>query len=569
MKILYTLCFLSIGFSSLAQQQTDLLLQTSEVHNLLVNFEADLGSLERFYFVNNSPERRERMRTFYNDYVTKLNALPFDNMSVGGKVDFILFRRELESRLFLLAQEEKEVNQLPKLVAQGEPIYAAEKKRRRGEVMNWQDVAKQLNDCNKTITAAMDKLSSEPNYTKALAARAEGIVKGQQKALKSVFEFYDGYDPQFTWWITRPYQKLDTTLVRYADMLRKKVDPATLPRDDGSGIIGNPIGRDEMIRQLQFEMIPYSPEELIDIANKEFAWCDAELLKASKEMGFGNDWKAAQEKVKMSFVPEGHQPEAMFKLYQESVDFLKKHDLITISPIAEETWRMRMMSPQQQLVSPFFLGGEVLQISYPTDEMDHDDKLMSMRGNNPHFSRSTVHHELIAGHHLQGFMNDRYKAYRSFYTPFWIEGWALYQEFVLWDLGFPRGPEDKIGMLFWRMHRCARIIFSLNYHLGRWTPKQCVDFLVDRVGHERANAEGEVRRSFTGNYGPLYQLAYMIGGLQFYAMKKELVDSGKMTYKQYHDAVMHENAMPVEMVRAIITNQPLKKDFNSSWKFYK
>jgi hypothetical protein len=567
MKIFYSVGLCLIGISSFAQQN-DLLLQTSEVHNLLVNFEADLGSLERFYFVTNSPERRDRMRSFYNDYLSKLNALPFDNMSVGGKVDFILFRRNLQNRLYLLAQEEKEVNQLPKLISQGEPIYTAEKKRRRGEVMNWQDVAKQLNDCNKTITAAMGKLPSEPNYTKALASRAEGIVRGQQKALKSVFEFYDGYDPQFTWWVTKPYQKLDTTLMRYADMLRKKVDPATLPKDDGSGIIGNPIGREELIRQLQYEMIPYSPEDLVDIANKEFAWCDAELLKASKEMGFGNDWKAAQEKVKMSFVPEGHQPEAMYKLYQESVDFLKQHDLITIPPIAEETWRMRMMSPQQQLVSPFFLGGEVLQISYPTDEMDHDDKLMSMRGNNPHFSRSTVHHELIAGHHLQGFMNDRNKAYRSFYTPFWIEGWALYQEFILWDLGFPRGPEDRIGMLFWRMHRCARIIFSLNYHLGRWTPQQCIDFLVDRVGHERANAEGEVRRSFTGNYGPLYQLAYMIGGLQFYAMKKELVDSGKMTYKQYHDAVMHENAMPVEMVRAIIINQPPKKDFTSSWKFY-
>jgi len=285
-------------------------------------------------------------------------------------------------------------------------------------------------------------------------------------------------------------------------------------------------------------------------------------------MGFGDDWKKAQEKVKMSFVPEGHQPEAMLKLYNESVEFLKKHDLITIPPLAEETWRMKMMSPQQQLISPFFLGGEVLQISYPTDEMNHDDKLMSMRGNNPHFSRSTVHHELIAGHHMQGFMNDRHKEYRQFYTPFWIEGWALYQEFILWDLGFPRGPEDKIGMLFWRMHRCARIIFSLNYHLGRWTPQQCIDFLVDRVGHERANAEGEVRRSFTGNYGPLYQLAYMIGGLQFYAMKKELVDGGKMTYKQYHDAVMHENSMPVEMVRAIIMNQSLKRDFQSNWKFY-
>jgi hypothetical protein len=61
----------------------------------------------------------------------------------------------------------------------------------------------------------------------------------------------------------------------------------------------------------------------------------------------------------------------------------------------------------------------------------------------------------------------------------------------------------------------------------------------------------------------------MTGALQFYSLKKELLDSGKMTYRQYHDAVMQENAMPVEMVRAILTNQTLTKDFKSTWKFYK
>lgn len=123
-------------------------------------------------------------------------------------------------------------------------------------------------------------------------------------------------------------------------------------------------------------------------------------------------------------------------------------------------------------------------------------------------------------------------------------------------------------MLFWHMHRCARIIFSLNYHTGKWTPQHCIDFLVDRVGHERANAEGEVRRSFVGGYPLLYQLAYLTGGRQFYALKKELVDGGKMTYKQYHDAVMGLNAMPVKMVRAIITNQPISKEFSTRWRFY-
>ena len=54
---------------------------------------------------------------------------------------------------------------------------------------------------------------------------------------------------------------------------------------------------------------------------------DVELLKASREMGFGDNWRQAQEKVKQSFVPEGYQPEAMLKLYEESVDFLKKNDI--------------------------------------------------------------------------------------------------------------------------------------------------------------------------------------------------------------------------------------------------
>ncbi len=551
-----------------AQPSNPLLLQTSEVHNLMVNYDSDRGSLNRFYAIPNSPERRERFRAFCTDYLNRLSQLPFDNLSQGGKVDYLLFKRNLEEELYQVSVEEKEYNSIKKHVSLADPLYDLEKKRRRGEVLNSEEVAKSLNDMHKRVAEAIKKLPQEASFTPELAERAEQTVRGQRAALRSVYSFYYGYDPLFTWWVEKPYQLLDTALGTYALHLKKKIDPTKIPKDDGSGIIGNPIGREEIIRQLKYEMMPYTPEELIDIANKEFAWCDREMLKASNELGFGNDWKKALEKVKMSFVPPGKQPEAMVDLYNQSMDFIRKNDLITIPPLAEETWRTRMIPPQQQLVSPFFLGGELFQISYPTNTMNHDDKLMSMRGNNPHFSRATVHHELIAGHHLQQFMNNRHKAYRNFRTAFWTEGWALYWEMILWDMNFPRNAEDRIGMLFWRMHRCARIIFSLNYHMGKWTPQQCIDFLVDRVGHERANAEGEVRRSFTGRYGPLYQLAYMMGALQFYALKKELVDSGKMTYKQFHDAVMQENSMPVEMVRAILTNQSLKKDLVTNWRFY-
>lgn len=561
------LAFLFLSLNAIAQTAT-ISEQMTEVGPLVIQFHADEGSLLRFYTIANSPERRQRLTALYNDYATRLKSLQFENMSVGGKADYLLFQRSLQNSLFLSSEEGREYANVEKLVNYAEPIYALEKDRRRGKYIASASVAHSMNTIFNDVKERTRNIARTEDLTRADARRVTGIVKGHRDALKSVFEFYDGYDPEFSWWVTKPYHKLDTALMQYAEALKTRVNKLSLPKDDGSGIIGYPIGTKELTRLLDFEMIPYSPEELIDIANKEFAWCDRELLKASQEMGFGTDWKKAQEKVKQSYVAPGRQPEAMLGLYSQSVDFLKKHDLITIPPIAEESWRMEMMSPKDQLVSPFFLGGEVLQISYPTDEMNHADKLMSMRGNNPHFSRATVHHELIAGHHLQGFMMDRYKTYRHYYSPFWMEGWALYWEMILWDMNFPRGPEDRIGMLFWRMHRCARIIFSLNYHLGKWTPQQCIDFLVDRVGHERANAEAEVRRSFTSYYGPLYQLAYMTGALQFYALKKELVDSGRMTLKQYHDAVMRENAMPVEMLRAILVNAPLTRDFKTSWRFY-
>ena len=237
---------------------------------------------------------------------------------------------------------------------------------------------------------------------------------------------------------------------------------------DASDIVGDPIGREALLSELQSEMIPYTPEELIAIANKEMAWCEAEMKKASRDLGYGDDWKKALEHVKNLYVEPGKQPEMIRDLALEAIKFVDDHDLITVPQLARDTWRMEMMTPERQLVSPFFLGGEVILVSFPTNTMSHEQKMMSMRGNNIHFARATVFHELIPGHHLQGFMTARYKPYRGLFgTPFWTEGGALYWEMLFWDLNFPKTPENRIGMLFWRMHRCARIIFSLSFHLEK------------------------------------------------------------------------------------------------------
>jgi uncharacterized protein (DUF885 family) len=200
--------------------------------------------------------------------------------------------------------------------------------------------------------------------------------------------------------------------------------------------------------------------------------------------------------------------------------------------------------------------------------MNHEDKLMTMRGNNRHFMRAVTPHELIPGHHLQRFQANRNQPHRAlFSTPFYVEGWALHGERRFWDLGWATTPEDRLGMLFWRINRAARVVVAIQFHLGKITPPDMVDFLVNRVGHERLGATAEVRRFIGDGFPPLYPAAYTLGALQLEALHHELVGSGKMTEQAFHDAVLYEGAIPLELVRARLLNLPLTRDTRSTWSF--
>jgi hypothetical protein len=361
-------------------------------------------------------------------------------------------------------------------------------------------------------------------------------------------------------------RRSELALARSAAVPQKDIPRKT----DNSGIGGAARGRDGLIRDLADEMIPYTPEQLIALGEREYAWTVAEMVKASKEMGLGEDWKAAVEQVKEMHVEPGRQPEMVRDLLHYAVDYLRANDLITVPPVASESLRMVMLSPERQLTSPFFLGGAQILVSYPTNTMEYEARLQSMRGNNIHFSNAVAHHEMIPGHNLVFYMGQRFNGYRAGLggTPFLGEGWPLYWETILYDKGFFNTPEKRVGSLFWRMHRAARIVFSLKFHMGQWSPQECIDYLVDEVGHERDNATAEVRRSFATTYGPLYQAAYLLGGLQIRGMRREIVDSGQRTEKDFHDEIMRQGSMPVAFLRLAVGKQKLTRDMSVDWKFY-
>ncbi len=540
--------------------------QTSKLADLVDGFRADTRALERTYIINESEEYFQRFTDFYTNWNKRIGELDFNALSQQEKVDYILLKNLVSKGAYFLNHDYTAFKEVADVANFTKELFPFIKERRRGKKPDAKQVAQNLNSAAKVIDSEIESRKSKPFKDWQTADKASNVITSFQKGLEEAYNFYYSYDPDFTWWAKKPFESLNKKLTEYAEFLKSNYAQTSV-KDDGSGIIGKPIGEAALNESLAMEFIPYTPADLIKAAEEQFAWCKNEMIKASREMGYGDDWRKALEHTKNTYVPAGEQPQAILDLYDHSVKFIEDRDLITLPDLAKETWGMIMMTPERQKVNPFFTGGRNISISYPTDGMAHDDKLMSMRGNNPNFSFPTVQHELLPGHNLQFFMTSRHKNYRgAFSTPFWTEGWALYWEIILWNKDFPVTPEQKMGMLFWRIHRCARIIFSLKFHLGEMTPQECIDLLVNEVGHEYANAEAEVRRSFTTSYPPLYQLAYMMGGLQFYALRNEMLEKG-WTEKQFHDRVMHEGRIPVELLRALLQDLPLNKNYKTKWKF--
>lgn len=538
-----------------------------DLRDFITRYERDLEALRKFYPLEASSSAKVALGTFQAASKIELEAVDFDKLDPHGRVDYLLLRNRIERHQRAAALLEQQMAEIAPLIPFAPAIHELFEARQRVEPLDSAKAAAVLAGLAKQVDALPRKAVSL-GLRKPAANRAARTTEELRKSLGEWFAFYRGYDPEFTWWMGEPHKQLDAALTKYAAFLREEL--VGIKKDDRDAIVGDPVGRESIVSSLALEMIPYSPEELVALADKEFAWCDREMLRASRELGYGDDWRKALEFVKTRFVPPGQQPALVKKLAVEAIEYVEKNKLVTVPPVARDLWRMIMMTPERQRINPFFTGGEEISVSYPVDSMTQEQKMMSLRGNNRHFARATVFHELIPGHHLQQYMAERHRPYRSaFNSPFWIEGWALYWEMLLWDRGFQATPEDRIGALFWRMFRCARILFSLRFHMGTMTAPEAVEFLVTRVGHERENAMAEVRRSVEdASYDPLYQAAYMLGGLQIRALRRELVEAGKMTDREFHDAILRLNSIPIELIRATLTGQALTRDFRAGWRFY-
>jgi uncharacterized protein (DUF885 family) len=122
---------------------------------------------------------------------------------------------------------------------------------------------------------------------------------------------------------------------------------------------------------------------------------------------------------------------------------------------------------------------------------------------------TTAYHEAVPGHHLQlgtTRLAPLIRAHRVGFQSAHGEGWALYAERLMDELGFFDTPDTRLGFLSSQAFRAVRVVVDIGLHTGRvipegwpgdgsrWTPEIAVEHLERAGGLSRPFAESEVQR---------------------------------------------------------------------------
>lgn len=165
-------------------------------------------------------------------------------------------------------------------------------------------------------------------------------------------------------------------------------------------------------------------------------------------------------------------------------------------------------------------------------------------------------HEGVPGHHLQialAYEIEGVPEFRKQYYPHaYGEGWGLYAEKLGVEMGIYKTPYEHFGRLSYEMWRACRLVVDTGIHAFGWSRGQAVNYLKENTALSLHEIGTEVDRYIAW---PGQALAYKMGELTLWDLRaqatRELGD--KFDLRDFHDAVLEEGGLPLEVLRQRIT----------------
>lgn len=181
---------------------------------------------------------------------------------------------------------------------------------------------------------------------------------------------------------------------------------------------------------------------------------------------------------------------------------------------------------------------------------------------------TTVYHEGVPGHHLQiaqaVYNRAELNSWRRLLagTSGHAEGWALYAERLMQQLGYLDDPADRLGMLDGQRMRAARVVLDIGVHLGKprldgqgtWDADYALDFMRKNVNMSDQFVQFEVNR-YLGWPGqaPSYKVGQRIWGQVRDAYQAER--GADFDVKEFHKRALDMGGVGLDTLRTALLNR--------------
>ncbi|WP_049457552.1 DUF885 domain-containing protein [Stenotrophomonas maltophilia] len=160
-------------------------------------------------------------------------------------------------------------------------------------------------------------------------------------------------------------------------------------------------------------------------------------------------------------------------------------------------------------------------------------------------------HEAIPGHHVQlGLQQELAKLprFRRLGGDLaFVEGWGLYAETLGEDLGIYTDPYDRIGYLYSRLLRAARVVADTGVNAQGWSKQQAVAYLQKTVDMSSDDANAEVERIMAQ---PGQALSNVAGLTTIVALrdKAKARQGAAFDLRRFHAELLKDGSMPLDVL---------------------
>ncbi|GAB2904306.1 DUF885 domain-containing protein [Neomicrococcus lactis] len=383
---------------------------------------------------------------------------------------------------------------------------------------DWDHIAGRLANIPKALTQATASYKKSASEGKVAARRQVDIVLGQIADYTKDVGFFDSL-------VERAPAIFSTVRLKESAAAAK-------------------AGYDEFATFLREELLPIAPEK--DAFGRErYLLASREFLGTTIDIDETYEWGIAeldriiaeQERVANAIKPGATIAEAKALLNEDSTRVLHGTDALkawmqeksdaAVAELGENHFDIpEPVRKLECMIAPTQEGG--IYYTGPSDDFSRPGQMWwSVPAGEEKFltwsETSTVYHEGVPGHHLQVatavYLKDTLNSVRR--NLIWVsghgEGWALYAERLMQELGYLDDLGDYMGMLDAQRMRAARVVFDIGVHCeleipeqwgsGTWTPELGYEFLKKNLDTSPGQLDFEFNR-YLGWAGqaPAYKL---------------------------------------------------------------